>query len=516
VPAPEGLIADAVVTTPNATWGRVQRGIGGAIGILPATLGGLTTTLGGIDPTIAPEIDGASPAYAAAADAGGKIAYAIGVKLVDPRHARAALLDGEASRYSAREVGELTELTPKTGVPPPTSIALARGGWLVVASSPPDLERLAPYTTRTLPTRLAPPSAIAIDFPKSALAGPVRAHLTAWWDGLRAELDGADQKMRAKHGGRAPDFGDAPAVLGVLDGVVKPRLAALGDFERAHVALDAGDAEVHAVVTLTPAVGGGPATKLVQAVRTGDAAPLMDFAADAPALLLMRDDAAARVDDAAALADAATRVLGARASEDDGKKLRVALDDWAKGRGDWFGLGLAWGPPGLIVRAPAANPELAVRAVREALDLTTVAGFKEPLQSLLGVQGVSFADEAAAGARAHIATFARDKSSAKLGVAWAVLGGEVRVVAGESPAQMLAPPPRKLADEPTVTSYLAALETNASVVLVAQPLRLDPKRSALPAAPLVCAAGRAGADAWVRVQIADALLREMSKSQMGL
>jgi hypothetical protein len=169
-----------------------------------------------------------------------------------------------------------------------------------------------------------------------------------------------------------------------------------------------------------------------------------------------------------------------------------------------------------MVRAPAANPELAVRGVREALDLTTTAGFKEPLQSLLRVQGVSFSDEAAAGTRAHVATFARDKSSAKLGVAWTVIGGEVRIVAGESPTEMIASPSKKLADEPTVASYLAALETNASLVLVAQPLRFDPKRAALPAAPLVCAAGRAGEAGWARVQIADALLREVSKSQMGL
>ncbi|HVJ91770.1 MAG TPA: hypothetical protein VM580_18340, partial [Labilithrix sp.] len=57
--------------------------------------------------------------------------------------------------------------------------------------------------------------------------------------------------------------------------------------------------------------------------------------------------------------------------------------------------------------------------------------------------------------------------------------------------------------------------SDATTVIVAQPLRLDPKRANLPAAPLGIAVGRKGHDAFVRVDVADALLREAARLQMG-
>src|SRR3954464_3303657 len=64
VPAPDGLLADVYVSTPNSSWGKLQRGIGGAVGILPPGIGGMVCTACGIDFTFADEIDGTSPAYA--------------------------------------------------------------------------------------------------------------------------------------------------------------------------------------------------------------------------------------------------------------------------------------------------------------------------------------------------------------------------------------------------------------------------------------------------------------------
>src|SRR5438105_4605610 len=115
VPAPDGLLAEGTFSTPNASWGKVQRGVGGYVGILPSTLGGLVTTATGLDPTLGPEIDGNAPAYVAVADAGGHAAWAIAVKLVDARRARGGLVDGDAARYTARDAAGLTELVPKAG-----------------------------------------------------------------------------------------------------------------------------------------------------------------------------------------------------------------------------------------------------------------------------------------------------------------------------------------------------------------------------------------------------------------
>src|SRR5438105_3001503 len=63
VQAPPDLLADLYVSTPNASWGKLQRGVGGAIGILPPGIGGMVCTACGMDFSFADEIDGTSPAY---------------------------------------------------------------------------------------------------------------------------------------------------------------------------------------------------------------------------------------------------------------------------------------------------------------------------------------------------------------------------------------------------------------------------------------------------------------------
>ncbi|MCW5834373.1 MAG: hypothetical protein KIS78_18380, partial [Labilithrix sp.] len=63
--------------------------------------------------------------------------------------------------------------------------------------------------------------------------------------------------------------------------------------------------------------------------------------------------------------------------------------------------------------------------------------------------------------------------------------------------------------------FTAAVGSDASTVIVAQPLRLDPRRANLPTAPLGIAVGRRGRDAFVRVDVSDALLREAARWQMG-
>ena len=77
-------------------------------------------------------------------------------------------------------------------------------------------------------------------------------------------------------------------------------------------------------------------------------------------------------------------------------------------------------------------------------------------------------------------------------------------------------PDRKLGDEPAVARSFTALGANASAVLVVQPLRFDPKRANLPTAPLVIALGRKDKDATLRIDIANGLLRELARWQMGL
>ena len=132
VPAPEALLADVIVGTPNASWGRLQRGIGGAVGILPASAGGIVCAIAGLDPYLAAEIDGSAAAFGAVAGDPADPRYLFAVRLVDLRKARASLVDGETARFASRDAGGMTELLAKGGGnPPPVALGISPNGYLL-------------------------------------------------------------------------------------------------------------------------------------------------------------------------------------------------------------------------------------------------------------------------------------------------------------------------------------------------------------------------------------------------
>ncbi|HWL85992.1 MAG TPA: hypothetical protein VNO21_09330, partial [Polyangiaceae bacterium] len=247
VPVPEGLLAEAVVLDPNASWGRVQRGTGGALALMPMNIGGLVTSLAALDPALGPEVDGAAPAFGAVAVgasgalATGDVSYACAVHLLDERRTRGTLFEGPNARYVAREAYGMTlvSLAPSAASAAlPMAIAVSHGGFLVAARNEADLGRLGPYVSRTLPGRTRPNAAMAIDIPRSALGGPISPALLSLWSSFRTEMERQDARMREAHGGRAPDFGDPRAIVEMSDAFVKDKVGILADLDHARILLD--------------------------------------------------------------------------------------------------------------------------------------------------------------------------------------------------------------------------------------------------------------------------------------
>jgi len=545
VPAPDALLADVYVATPNATWSRLQRGIGGAVGILPATAGGIMCAILGLDPRFASEIDGTSPLYGVVAGNPGKPAWALAVKLADVRRARVALVDGETARFSPRETAGMTELVPKADAPSSQAVVGITGsGYLVVAQRSDDLVRLAPYATRTLPTRKLPDTgSVVADVPHAALATVLKPKLDELWEGAKGYLLASDERMRRERGGRAPDFGDPKSIVAALDGYVKKRLEVVGDLSTMRVTMDVVDEGMSLVATLTPASREGAAGAWTRAMSTGDTAPVAAFPASAAVALTMRDAPEARAEQMQGVEKVITGALGSKLAEADAKKLHDALDEWTKARGDVAGLALAADEPqGLVLRSDVRDAEAAQHAMKGTLDLARVTPFKDIFRirdvatssdEQPGIGKVSLATltrEPARGAKEgrpsrERADAGADASAAaapkkdELGVAWLEAGGTLSVAMGDVPVPVLrsaARPERRLADEPAVARALAALGTDASAVLVVQPLRFDPSRANLPVAPLVVGLGRKKDDAFVRVDVAHGLLRELARWQTGL
>ncbi len=520
VPAPDGLLADVRVSSPNASWQKLQRGVGGALGILPSTLGGLVCALAGLDPALGPEIDGAAPIAGAVADdpkAPGAVAWALAMKMVEPRRAKDLLTDADTARYTARALEGMTVLVPKGGASLPVSVALAPGGYLLLARSEGDLARLGPYAYRTVPTKAPPETgALVLDAPAAALKGPIRARALALWDGARAELARKDDAARAAHGGRAPDYGDPRAILAFVDGALQSRLALLADLDRARLVVDVLDASVRADLAMSPGAPGGPASLAVGAMRPGDAAPLLE-AADSPLAVLFRDDEAGRARTALDVEDALVQALGERLAPPAAARVRASLDDFTKARGDWMAAGLL-GASGLSLRAPVADPAAADHALRELVSLAGAA----PLKQALRIRDVTAQPNGALIAYGEAPAKGAPGKSAQL--AWANKAGELSVAlttlptaaaAASSVPSALAPPPAKLGDAEQVRALVRALGATVTFAAVAQPLKLDPARASSPAAPLVVAWGRRDQGAYLRLESSDALVRELVRMRAG-
>ena len=545
---PESLLADIAIGTPNASWGRLQRGIGGAAGILPASAGGILCAIAGLDPFLASEIDGAAPAFGVVVGDPGDPHYLFAVKLVDLRKARAGLVDGDTARFASRDVSGMTELIVKGGGnAPPVALGISPNGYLLIARASDDLGRLGSYVSRSLPKRALPAAgAVVIDVPRAALGSLVKRKLDELWAGFKSFLLTEDERMRRNHGGRAPDYGEPKAIVDALDGWVSRRIAVVSDLEKLRVAVDFGEDAVSILTTMTPRGAGGPAATWTEAMSVGDTVPVASLPATSAVAVLVRDNEADRADQARGVEKLVTGALGARLAEGDTKRLHEVVEDYTKARSEVLTAALLWDDPqGLVLRAPVRDAAAASRCVRGAVDLVRVAPFKELLRAR---EVTTSTDEGAGLGKISLTTILREpRPSAggrdagaprprgeagagdagggkrlhrdELGLACLVDGGMLSLATGDVPVATLGAavrPDRKLGDELVIARALGALGKDTSAVLVVQPLRFDPMRANLPAAPLVIALGRKEKDALVRIDIADGLLRELARWKLGL
>jgi hypothetical protein len=534
VPAPDGLLAEAWVRTPDATWSRVQQDVSGVLALLPPTAFEAIAAMAGLDPSVGRFVDGKSSWYAVLASSGPSdaVAWVAALPLTDPALAAAALLDANdanGSHHEAHVVAGMRVLGLDGGTVP-QSVALA-GKWLLVATSEQELTRLGPYAYRTMPTKAAPGSApIEASVPAAALAGVVSAQLTTRWEALRSWLAARDDEQRAAHGGRAPDFGDPRALLDAANAVVTRRMALVTTASSARIDVEMDEGDVRADVLVTPGTDEAGAGG-VAAMQVGAANALAEVPADAIVAILSRDDATRRADDAREIEVAMDRALGSRARPEDTAAVHAALDGWARARGDWVTTSLAWanadGARGLWLRTPAASGDNSLRSVRELVDLTHRHAFEALLSGALhAAPSVVAGTDVPSVSRASLATFAmsgQDKHShaAPLGVAWGLHEGDLLVAAGGAPTAMLAAeasPAKHLGDDPRTAHVVESLGADVAFALIARPLRFDPVRSGGDAglAPAVLAWGRRGTDAWLRVELGGALLRELLRLKAGL
>src|SRR5690606_13983285 len=314
--------------------------------------------------------------------------------------------------------------------------------------------------------------------------------------------------------------------------VVEGRVAVLADLERVRLRLDVGDDDARVEATLTPRSGGGPASAWISSMTTGSAAGLLAMPAASGVAVLVRDGEEARARQARVLEEGLVASLGERLGEQDKKRLRATLEAATRARGDEATV--AWLPGearGMLVRAPVRDAAAASDALRGGVELARA----EPFRAILRVREVTMqAEDLPDVGKVARATLLREppkgtppragdagarRAHETVGLAWST-GGEVLVAgAGKDPPAILragVAPAASLADVPAVVTATKPLGDWTTTAVVAQPLLFDPNRALLPPAPLVLALGRRGDEGVLYLHVADALLREAARAQLGL
>jgi hypothetical protein len=523
--APVDLLADITVATPNPSWKKLQAGIGGAAGLLPVTLPGLLITQTDLDMNLAAELDGSSPMYGVIAGDLNDPGIAVAVKLVDARRTKSVLADGEGAKFVAKDAGAVTVLAPaRAGAAHKFELAITPNGYLLVTRRAEDVATLGPYVTRTLPARPLPDVSAVVDIPRSAIAGKIKPWLEGMWKEGKSFLLAEDARMREAKG-RAPDYGDPAAIVAALDGILVHRIAVIGDLEKLRLSLDVVDDAVIFASALTPGSDpAGPARAWISEMKVGDPAPVLGMPSTAAVAIGTRESEPERAEQAASLEKNIVTLLGPRLTEP--AMLHDLFGAVTKARDESAAMALGIDEPtGLFVRAPVRNAEAAERVLRDAVELAKV----DPFKKLLHVKEVKSTSEEVPGlGKAAVATLVRSEKNEKgkpqlpplrhMGLAWTIDHDVLSLGVGPEPVvtfKLGAKPDKKLADEPALKRFLTAIGNDASTVIVAQPLRLDMKRANLPIAPVGIAIGRKGSDGMVRVEIADGILHELARRELG-
>jgi hypothetical protein len=503
VPAPAGIVAEGVLVTPDASWGRIHKGVGGLVTLLSPTVGGLLANALGAESALGSEIDGNAPAHGVLGDVGGTPAFVFALRARSVARVRTLLLDGDRAPYHAAGEHEGLSILESTR-PGGPAVGLSRTH-VVVAAGRDALVRFGPYAYRTLPTQPLPQQAVHVHLTHQA-AELARRELGARWGSLKSSLLEKDAEQRKAHGGREPDFGDASAIVALLDGWVLGKIGAVGDTQGGEASLDVGDEDVHATATLEP--GQGPSKEWLDSMRPGDGGPLGDVPADSLGAVLVRDDAAGRTDTAKALSQGAARVLGKRLAEADAKRLDEAALAWAHARGDW--LTVAATPRGLEVRAPLVDVPMATSALTDVAVLAGRPGLREPLSALFGVKSVTVVPADFGGNKGTEVRVARE-GLPPAGAAWFATGTEVRAAVGREAMLALSPqaPAARLSQSVEVGREIAASGDGVGFLLAVRPTGRE-------RVPAIASAGRKDGKLVLRASVPDVALRELLRILAGL
>jgi hypothetical protein len=388
VPAPAGLVAELTIMDPRGLFGALRKLGGSRAQALPSSwelgLFGVLDLPPRVAGFVRPEtpVVGVVLAPPAASPAG-----VIGVRVISGSELVDTLTRGDAALLRAEKDGSSVTLlvgdaakSPEEDSKPTPALGVV-DDWLLVGGDAAVVRSAGAYVARTLGARRTADAPLVVDVNRAALAGPVVSGLRTRWAALRAGLGKQDEEARKKHG-RAPDFGDPAAVLGLADAAIDKLLEFVGSCERVRFAMRPEEDHLDLSLSALPRENGSLARSL-QALEVGPLDPLLALPKDVLFALLLRSSEVDRRLAADKPADALRSVLGPRLAEKDAAPLAQALRSFHRGRGS-VAVGGVFADRSVFLRQEASEPKELERGLRGLLGLLRVPALAEPLEPIVG------------------------------------------------------------------------------------------------------------------------------------
>jgi hypothetical protein len=253
--------------------------------------------------------------------------------------------------------------------------------WLLIGGDARVVRSAGAYLAHTLGARRAADAPLVVDVNRAALAGPVASGIRASWAALRAGLAKQDEEARAKHG-RAPDFGDPAAVIGLADSALDTLLELVGSCERLRFEMRPEEGHLELSFSALPSESGALARSL-KTLEVGPLDPLLELPSGVVLALLLRSSEADRRLAADKPADALRSVLGPRLAEKDAAPLAQALRSFHRGRGS-VAVGGVFADRSVFLRQEASESKELDRGLRGLFGLLRLPALAEPLEPFIG------------------------------------------------------------------------------------------------------------------------------------
>jgi len=399
VPAPDGLMVEAVVRSPDAMIQSFRT----ITPLIPDRVAPLLADMLHVSRDTTDEVDGSKPAYFVLVRKNNESQFVFAVQLRDSGKVLNALSKQGLARTEDPSQGLSIFEAGQATLGPRGQVLGVRRNFLIAASTVAGLKELTPFATRTLPTRALPKEDVMVTVPRSAMRGSVR-------DALNAAILSAAARRKDLVG--APGDAGPPRAVGALDAIGE--YAARSNERLVSWLADAGDAHV-AVTTQAGSISirsdveidnmDSPFGKAVTTWPVGDATAALNMPVGALLAFGGRSSESARAESSKDFAD----MLATMYPTDVGAKEKANVDEflaaWDKARAEQTSGALLYeGPTKLAVafRLGAKDPAALAKLTRDALkSILAIKGVQQGLTKE-GVGAPKWSEATLAGTRADV------------------------------------------------------------------------------------------------------------------